>query len=160
VRRGAGEASEHQAVDQLIATRLQQSFYAAASRYLSQISGAVLLLLADRNRQRLDRLLPAIIASAAGLRDHLAMAEIPPASQRLLQEISERLSVILVWLQQPLSVEKRSDREITASLAELRRLREMLLSAGKRSCHFTMLHFAAGCCCGQHDAPPPEIDLQ
>jgi hypothetical protein len=160
VRRGAGEASRYQAADQLIAIRLQQSFYAAASRHLSQISGAVLLLLADRNRQRLDRHLPAIIASAAVLGDHLAMAEIPPASQRVLQEVGQRLSAILVWLQQPLSLEKRGDREIAASLAELRRLREMLLSAGKQSCHFTMLHFAAGCCCGQHDAPPSEIDLQ
>jgi ribosomal protein S15P/S13E len=131
---------------------LQQSLYTAAGRLLSQVAGAVLLLLADHDRRRLDRHLPVLTASARNLTEHLAAARLPSASQQLLQSVQERLSAIATWLQQSGSPDKLSDRDIDATLSELQRLRGMLISAGEQSCQFSMITFASGCCCGSHDA--------
>ena len=140
--------------DQLIALRLQQSLYAAAGRHLAQVSGVVLLFLADGDRHRLDRHLPVIVASANSLAEHLAAAVLPSESLQLLQTVRERLSAIVAWLQHGRSSGMPSDRDAEAALAELQRLRGMLLLAGQQSCQFSMIHFAAGCCCGSHESPP------
>jgi hypothetical protein len=140
------------AAEQLIALRLQQSLYAAASRHLAQVSGAVLLLLADRDRHRLDQHLPAIIASAGMLGEHLAAAALPSESRHLLHTTQKRLSAIIAWLQHGRASETPSDRDVDAMLAELQRLRGMLLSAGAQSCQFGMIHLATGCCCGHYES--------
>jgi len=147
-----GVPDESQGTTHLIAIRLQQSLYTAAGRLLSQVAGAVLLLLADHDRQRLDRHLPVLTASARNLTEHLAATRLPSASQQLLQSVQERLSAIVLWLQQIGAPDMLSDRDIDATLAELQHLRGMLISAGEQSCQFSMITFAAGCCCGSHEA--------
>lgn len=149
----ADAADDRQATTHLIATRLQQSLYAAAGRLLGQVAGALLLLLADRDRQRLDRHLPAIAASTRRFAEHLAATPLPSESRQLLRSVLERLSVIALWLQRTGPAETFGDRDIDAALAELQHLRRLLIAAGERSCRFSMVSFAAGCCCGHHDHP-------
>jgi len=147
--RGASDGGE--ATTHLIATRLQQSLYGAAGRLLSQVAGALLLLLANPDRQRLDRHLPAITASARAFAEHLVATPLPTASEQLLRSVQERLSSITLWLQRTGSPDQLSDRDIDAALAELQHIRRVLISAGAQSCRFSMVAFAAGCCCGHHD---------
>jgi hypothetical protein len=139
--------------EQVVALRLQQSLYAAASRHLSQISGVVLLLLADRQSQRAHQHLPGLKASASVLKEHLAAADLPRASRIVLEDIRQRLAAMVGWLEAAEPVEMLSDRDTDAILGELQRLRRLLIDAGQRSCRFSMIHFASGCCCGQHAAP-------
>ena len=80
--------------DQLIALRLQQSLYAAAGRHLAQVSGVVLLFLADGDRHRLDRHLPVIVASANSLAEHLAAAVLPSSNIILQKYLFKRYMTI------------------------------------------------------------------
>ena len=145
--------SEALSADERIDRQARQSHYSAVGRHLSQIAGILLLLLHDRNQQRIDRHLPALAASAAALTDHLATTLVP-ADRHLLAEMQDRLAAIRHWIGHLPASGQPSATEIAAALDELQRLRDHLLAAGRRSCRFGMVQFAAGCCCGQHKAEP------
>ncbi|HVI88592.1 MAG TPA: hypothetical protein VM659_09825, partial [Dongiaceae bacterium] len=131
--------------DEQIDRQVRQSYYSAVSRHLSQIAGILLLLLHDRNQHRIDQHLPALAASAAALTDHLATTPVP-ADRHLLAEMQDRLAAIRHWIGHLPTDGQPSATEIAAALDDLQRLRDHLLAAGRRSCRFGMVQFAAGCC--------------
>jgi hypothetical protein len=142
-------------MDEQVDRQVRQSYYVAASRHLSQIAGILLLLLHDRHQQRVERHLPALAASADRLKEYLAAN--PMTMDRIpLTDIQERLALLRRWIASLPLHGPFAATEIAAALDELQRLRDQLLAAGKRSCLFGMVQFAAGCCCGQHsDGPTP-----
>jgi len=139
--------------DESVDRQVRQSYYIAAGRHLSQIAGVLLLLLHDRHHQRVERHLPALAASAEDLKDYLA-ANPMTMDRNLLTEIQERLAALRRWITHLPAHGPFSATEIATALDELQRLRNQLLAAGRRSCHFGMVQFAAGCCCGQHNSVP------
>jgi hypothetical protein len=137
--------------DQLVVLRAQQALFNAASRHLGQIAGLVLLALTDAGDGRLTQHLPAIRASHDRLIAQLNDAISPADTDRLLHDVRQRLGRMIDLLQGHGLVEALSERDVSGMLNELHDLRRILMGAGRQSCQFTMVHFAAGCCCGQHN---------
>ena len=143
--------------DEEVDRQVRQSYYVAAGRHLSQIAGVLLLLLHDRHHQRVERHLPALTASAESLKDYLS-ANPMTLDQHVLTEIQERLAALRRWIARLPAHGPFSATEIATALDELQRLRDQLLAAGRRSCYFGMVQFAAGCCCGQHQNGPAVLE--
>jgi hypothetical protein len=149
MRPGVTTSANAAVLDQLPALRTQQALFADMSRQLGQLSGIILLLLADRSYRRVSLHLPVI-----AYRHNELAARIATIGSRdgvaVLRDTLCRLDAILNWLRRAPAVESLSALETSRLLGELHQVRTTLLVAGRQNCGFTMVHYAAACCCGQH----------